>query len=102
MKKFIVKEPYVICIMIDRKLNRKFKGIAKCNPPDVFDIQKGKQIAELKAGIKKEDYRINKADRIISQIERQAENLIDEYENRIDLYQEKLEEKYCKLFELTE
>lgn len=99
--KFIVNEPYVICLFNDRKLGRKFKGIAKCSIDDVFDIEKGKQIAKLKAEINREYYRINKADKNIAFIEKKAIQLVEDLYSRLDIYEENLERKHIKILELA-
>lgn len=99
--KFIVNEPYVICLAVDQKLGKRFRGVAKCGGDDIFDVEKGKQIAQLKAEIKKEEYRYFQMDKAIGYINRQSEKLIDHYSNRQDMYFEKLEDKLVRLHEIA-
>jgi len=98
--KFIVNEPYVVCIGVDRKLGRKFKGKAKCQPDDVFDVEKGKEIAQLKMEINRELCRINRTGSEIRYIENQTKKIVDNLYNRILIYNEKLDNKYTQLYEL--
>ena len=83
-KKFIVNEPYVICILTDRKLGKKFKGIAKCAPEDMFDENKGKQIAELKAKIKRDNYKIKQLDTKFRYLKNWVNNELDQIQKRQD------------------
>ncbi len=99
--KFIVNEPYVICLAKDQKLGKRFRGVAKCGGGDIFDVEKGKEIAKLKAEIKKEEYRYYKMDKAIRYINRQSEKLIDHYSNRQDMYFDRLNEKLARLYEIA-
>ena len=49
--------------------NREFKGVAKCSPEDVFDEEKGKKIAQLRALINVRETFINETKNIIASIE---------------------------------
>ncbi len=48
--------------------NREFKGVAKCSPEDVFDEEKGKKIAQLKALINVRKYFIKETKYLYYQI----------------------------------
>ena len=99
--KFIVNEPYVIWILVDRKLRKKFKGIAKCLPGDVFNEQRGKDIAKVKAEINRDRYRARRAMSAARFIERRAETLVNEYWKRVELYDDNITRKYLRLEELV-
>jgi hypothetical protein len=58
-KKIIVKEPIVQYIIKDKKLNKKFRGYSCCLTEDIFDEQKGIEIARLKAEVKQREYKLN-------------------------------------------
>ena len=57
--------------------NREFKGVAKCNPEDVFDEEKGKKIAQLRALINVRKVFINETKNIFDSI--QCSNPYDSY-----------------------
>jgi hypothetical protein len=87
--------------MVDRKLNKKFKGIAKCLPGDVFSEEKGRRIAQLKAESNREMYRIRRAWSALKHINKYADIFADELHNRVDIYRSNLEKKREELRELT-
>jgi hypothetical protein len=94
---FIVKEPYVICLIKDRKLRRRFKGLAKCDPRDEFDVEKGKKIAQLKAEINREKYRFKSVEKDIRQIDKYTNGLKRECYNRMSIFDENMSKKYDEL-----
>lgn len=100
LTKFVVNEPYVICLLIDRKLQKKFKGIAKCMPNDTFNARKGKEIAKLKAEIRREAYRIRSASGEIRFYCKYADSMKNDLVNRIRIYENNYEGKYRALEEL--
>ena len=99
--KFIVNEPYTICLFHDRKLGKKFRGIAKCSQEDTFDPEKGMQIAQLKAEINRDKYRLNRAQSDVNYIERKAFQLVDNLYKRMDIYDDRINERQMKIVELT-
>ena len=87
LTKFVVNEPYVICLLIDRKLKKKFKGVAKCLPGDTFVEKTGKEIAKLKAEIKREDFRIRSASGEIKFYCKYLDSMKNNLVNRIRIYE---------------
>lgn len=100
LTKFVVNEPYIICLLIDRKLKKKFKGVAKCLPGDTFVEKTGKEIAKLKAEMKREDFRIRSASGWINYCYRIADNMANDLANRMNIYEKNYREKYRALEEL--
>lgn len=84
--RFIVNNPYVVCLVYDRKLGKKFRGIAKCQPEDIFSEEKGKTIAQLKAEIYRENYRSRKALAEAGRIAQKALSAHKECVNRAEIY----------------
>ncbi len=63
------------------QLNNSYKGIAKCHPEDVFDIEEGKRIAKERV-IEKYNRAFNKALCIATDITYSAYQDVSEIENK--------------------
>jgi hypothetical protein len=97
--KFIVNEPYVIALYHDHKLGKRFKGIAKCQPTDKFDEEKGKKIAQARMEINRLSYKGNKVTSNMKFLTNYCNKKLDALEARLDLYGSQIEEKAVKLNE---
>jgi hypothetical protein len=99
-EKTIINNPYIIHIIEDGKLNKKFRGIAKCNNSDSFDETKGMQIARLKAEIKREKARLNSLSSEYNFLERAILSEQKQLIRRSEEINAKVQKKYEELFML--
>jgi hypothetical protein len=88
--KYIINEPYVICILPDRKLGKRFKGIAHCFEPDTFDVEFGKERARKKAELKRKEYKYRQAVKMYSWITNYLEKQQAYYLKRMDILDDEI------------
>lgn len=64
--RYIISGPAVICFITEN--DKIFKGIAKCIPEDTFDLEKGKDIARLKAELKQDTWNMKLKERKLKEL----------------------------------
>lgn len=99
--KTIVNNPYIIYILEDKKLGKKFKGVAKCSTDDTFDEAKGIQIATLKAEIKRDRYKMHSLISNYNYWEKAMASELKQTENRVNQLEEKIQKKYEEIYVLA-
>ena len=100
-EKTIVNQPYIIHVIEDGELDKKFRGICKCQPSDEWNEENGKRMAKLKAEIKRENYKKRQLISEYNFYERAVANEQKQIIQRVDAIETKIYKKNEELFVLS-
>lgn len=73
----------------DYKIPDEFIGIAKCDPRDIFDVEKGKEIAKARCLMKYHDAKYRAAARAVKRVEEISNILNDILDRQADIVDDK-------------